>query len=161
MSCSLNGDMSYIDFNAGSKTTTFNGRIDINTDKDTKMQFISADADNYSIIDVCNSEGKTLSRFGYYGDHWAIDNGKILTDKNFNFIRVNWENGNTFKSVLSGKVNTITIMSFSRPSDNPFSFPLGFAIAMQDGLVSNSKLFLLIGINWSTLETEIVKFNIA
>lgn len=38
----------------------------------------SEDKDNHCIIDVLDSNGKLLSRFGYYGTHWAVDGKPIL-----------------------------------------------------------------------------------
>lgn len=54
------------------------GSIKINLINDTKITMKSEDKDNHCIIDVLDSNGKLLSRFGYYGTHWAVDGKPIL-----------------------------------------------------------------------------------
>lgn len=43
----------------------------------------SLDDENFAIIDVRNKTGNSLSKFGYYGDRWAIDSNTILHTGNY------------------------------------------------------------------------------
>lgn len=48
---------------------------------DTKFIMQSADADNFNLIESQNSSGTVLSKLGYYGTFWGIDNKKIATEE--------------------------------------------------------------------------------
>ena len=50
----------------------------ISTAYDTMLALKSLDDENFAIIDVRNKTGNSLSKFGYYGDRWAIDSNTIL-----------------------------------------------------------------------------------
>lgn len=56
----------------------FGDRITIKMIGDTKIKLQSADADNHCIIEAVDMNGKTISRFGYWGTFWGID-GKRIT----------------------------------------------------------------------------------
>ena len=47
------------------------------------LAFKSLDDENFAIIDVRNKTGNSLSKFGYYGDRWAIDSNTILHTGNY------------------------------------------------------------------------------
>lgn len=55
----------------------------ISTAFDTMLAFKSLDDENFAIIDVRNKTGNSLSKFGYYGDRWAIDSNTILHIGNY------------------------------------------------------------------------------
>lgn len=55
----------------------------ISTASDTMLAFKSLDDENFAIIDVRNKTGNSLSKFGYYGDRWAIDSNTILHTGNY------------------------------------------------------------------------------
>lgn len=55
----------------------------ISTAFDTMLAFKSLDDENFAIIDVRNKTGNSLSKFGYYGDRWAIDSNTILHTGNY------------------------------------------------------------------------------
>lgn len=55
----------------------------ISTAFDTMLAFKSLDDENLAIIDVRNKTGNSLSKFGYYGDRWAIDSNTILHIGNY------------------------------------------------------------------------------
>ena len=55
----------------------------ISTAYDTMLALKSLDDENFAIIDVRNKTGNSLSKFGYYGDRWAIDSNTILHTGNY------------------------------------------------------------------------------
>lgn len=55
----------------------------ISTAYDTMLALKSLDDGNFAIIDVRNKTGNSLSKFGYYGDRWAIDSNTILHTGNY------------------------------------------------------------------------------
>ena len=55
----------------------------ISTAFDAMLAFKSLDDENFAIIDVRNKTGNSLSKFGYYGDRWAIDSNTILHIGNY------------------------------------------------------------------------------
>lgn len=55
----------------------------ISTAFDTMLAFKLLDDENFAIIDVRNKTGNSLSKFGYYGDRWAIDSNTILHTGNY------------------------------------------------------------------------------
>lgn len=55
----------------------------ISTAYDTMLALKSLDDENVAIIDVRNKTGNSLSKFGYYGDRWAIDSNTILHTGNY------------------------------------------------------------------------------
>lgn len=55
----------------------------ISTTYDTMLALKSLDDENFAIIDVRNKTGNSLSKFGYYGDRWAIDSNTILHTGNY------------------------------------------------------------------------------
>lgn len=55
----------------------------ISTAYDTMLALKSLDDENFAIIDVRNKTGNLLSKFGYYGDRWAIDSNTILHTGNY------------------------------------------------------------------------------
>lgn len=55
----------------------------ISTAYDTMLALKSLDDENLAIIDVRNKTGNSLSKFGYYGDRWAIDSNTILHTGNY------------------------------------------------------------------------------
>lgn len=48
---------------------------------DTKLILQSSDANNFNLIESQNSSGTILSKLGYYGTFWGIDNKKIATEE--------------------------------------------------------------------------------
>lgn len=61
----------------------FANTVYISTASDTMLAFKSLDDENFAIIDVRNKTGNSLSKFGYYGDRWAIDSNTILHTGNY------------------------------------------------------------------------------
>ena len=79
--------------NSGATIATFGSPSTINSSlnvanqviikggSDTKLIMQSADADNFNLIESQNSSGTVLSKLGYYGTFWGIDNKKIATEE--------------------------------------------------------------------------------
>lgn len=79
--------------NSGATIATFGSPSTINSSlnvanqviikggSDTKLIMQSADADNHNLIGSQNSSGTVLSKLGYYGTFWGIDNKKIATEE--------------------------------------------------------------------------------
>lgn len=61
----------------------FANTVYISTASDTMLALKSLDDENFAIIDVRNKTGNSLSKFGYYGDRWAIDSNTILHTGNY------------------------------------------------------------------------------
>ena len=70
-------------------------------------------------------------------------------------------NNTSFASILNGKDKRITYIVFYNPTDNPFSFNAGYAIAFNSLLLHSSKEFCLIGVSNSgtVFETKYLKIN--
>lgn len=78
--------------NSGATIATFGSPSTINSSLNVANQVIikggsniklimqSADADNFNLIESQNSSGTVLSKLGYYGTFWGIDNKKIATE---------------------------------------------------------------------------------
>lgn len=64
-------------------TKEFATTVYISTAYDTMLALKSLDDENFAIIDVRNKTGNSLSKFGYYGDRWAIDSNTILHTGNY------------------------------------------------------------------------------
>lgn len=79
--------------NSGATIATFGSPSTINSSlnvanqviikggSDIKLIMQSADADNFNLIESQNSSGTVLSKLGYYGTFWGIDNKKIATEE--------------------------------------------------------------------------------
>lgn len=79
--------------NSGATIATFGSPSTINSSlyvanqviikggSDTKLIMQSADADNFNLIESQNSSGTVLSKLGYYGTFWGIDDKKIATEE--------------------------------------------------------------------------------
>lgn len=79
--------------NSGATIATFGSPSTINSSlnvanqviikggSDTKLIMQSANADNHNLIGSQNSSGTVLSKLGYYGTFWGIDNKKIATEE--------------------------------------------------------------------------------
>lgn len=79
--------------NSGATIATFGSPSTINSSlnvanqviikggSDIKLIMQSADADNFNLIESQNSSGTVLSKLGYYGSFWGIDNKKIATEE--------------------------------------------------------------------------------
>lgn len=80
---------------------------------------------------------------------------------NHSFVRISGAGGDTFKKALTGRSNLVTFLAFNNnPSDNPFSFSTGYAIALQDHMLTVPTKFNMIGINYSNSEMQGVVFNL-
>lgn len=53
---------------------TVNSYLKLHTTQDAKLKFISQDADNYSLIDFCDSSEAVLAKFGFGGYRWLMQN---------------------------------------------------------------------------------------
>lgn len=79
--------------NSGATIATFGSPSTINSSlnvanqviikggSNTKLIMQSSDANNFSLIESQNSSGTVLSKLGYYGSFWGIDNKKIATEE--------------------------------------------------------------------------------
>lgn len=79
--------------NSGATIATFGSPSTINSSlnvanqviikggSDIKLIMQSADANNFNLIESQNSSGTVLSKLGYYGSFWGIDNKKIATEE--------------------------------------------------------------------------------
>lgn len=79
--------------NSGATIATFGSPSTINSSlnvanqviikggSDIKLIMQSADANNFNLIESQNSSGTVLSKLGYYGTFWGIDNKKIATEE--------------------------------------------------------------------------------
>ena len=81
--------------------------------------------------------------------------------KDVPMIRINGENGETFKSALSGKINIVIFVCFFEVTDSPFSFRSGFAIVMHCGLLYGVSMRACIGLPYgaSAIETKCMIFQ--
>ena len=55
------------------------------------------------------------------------------------------KNNSSFSAVLKAKNNKMTIGYFYNPSDNPFSFSVGYFLAFQSGYLQETNKYTLIG----------------
>ena len=69
---------------------------------DTKLKIQSADANNFNLIESQNSSGTILSKLGYYGTFWGIDNKKIATEEFAN---------NKFLPLAGGTMTGVILMN--------------------------------------------------
>ena len=69
---------------------------------DTKLILQSSDADNFNLIESQNSSGTILSKLGYYGTFWGIDNKKIATEEFAN---------NKFLPLAGGTMTGVILMN--------------------------------------------------
>lgn len=69
---------------------------------DTKLKIQSANADNFNLIESQNSSGTVLSKLGYYGTFWGIDNKKIATEEFAN---------NKFLPLAGGTMTGVILMN--------------------------------------------------
>lgn len=68
----------------------------------TKLILQSSDADNFNLIESQNSSGTILSKLGYYGTFWGIDNKKIATEEFAN---------NKFLPLAGGTMTGVILMN--------------------------------------------------
>jgi hypothetical protein len=113
-----------------------------------------------SVVLYGETEATPIATKGYNGTSWT--GWQIYARKSdFSFLRINGSRGETFKAALSGKTDRITFIAFNNsPSDNPFSFSTGYALAMQDGMLTTPANFNLIGINRTDNAMECARLNI-
>lgn len=100
--------------NSGATIATFGSPSTINSSlnvanqviikggSDTKLKMQSADADNINLIESQNSSGTVLSKLGYYGTFWGIDNKKIATEEFAN---------NKFLPLAGGTMTGVILMN--------------------------------------------------
>lgn len=100
--------------NSGATIATFGSPSTINSSlnvanqviikggSDTKLIMQSADADNFNLIESQNSSGTVLSKLGYYGTFWGIDNKKIATEEFAN---------NKFLPLAGGTMTGVILMN--------------------------------------------------
>ena len=69
---------------------------------DTKLIMQSTDADDHNLIESQNSSGTVLSKLGYYGTFWGIDNKKIATEEFAN---------NKFLPLAGGTMTGVILMN--------------------------------------------------
>lgn len=69
---------------------------------DTKLILQSSDADNFNLIESQNSSRTILSKLGYYGTFWGIDNKKIATEEFAN---------NKFLPLAGGTMTGVILMN--------------------------------------------------
>lgn len=77
-------------------------QVIIKKDADTKLILQSSDADNHNLIESQNSSGTILSKLGYYGTFWGIDNKKIATEEFAN---------NKFLPLAGGTMTGVILMN--------------------------------------------------
>ena len=65
-----------------------------------------------------------------------------------------------FANVLANRVNKITPFAFYYPSDNPFSFSMGYGIAFNHGMLHNNKMFTLMAFDKTGTQIEVKQFTI-
>nr|DAF35528.1 MAG TPA: Nuclear pore complex protein [Crassvirales sp.] len=68
----------------------------------TKLIMQSSDANNFNLIESQNSSGTILSKLGYYGTFWGIDNKKIATEEFAN---------NKFLPLAGGTMTGVILMN--------------------------------------------------
>lgn len=68
----------------------------------------------------------------------------------------------TFSAVLSesDRLNKITPFVFYYPSDNPFSFSMGYGIAFNARLLHNNKMFTIMAFDKTGTQIEVKQFTI-
>lgn len=100
--------------NSGATIATFGSPSTINSSlnvanqviikggSDIKLIMQSADADNFNLIESQNSSGTVLSKLGYYGTFWGIDNKKIATEEFAN---------NKFLPLAGGTMTGVILMN--------------------------------------------------
>lgn len=100
--------------NSGATIATFGSPSTINSSlnvanqviikggSDTKLILQSSDADNFNLIESQNSSGTILSKLGYYGTFWGIDNKKIATEEFAN---------NKFLPLAGGTMTGVILMN--------------------------------------------------
>ena len=65
----------------------------------------------------------------------------------------------SFSAVLKAKNNKMTIGYFYSPSDNPFSFGVGYFLAFQSGYLQEANKYTLIGFsNNGGIENKTISF---
>lgn len=57
------------------------GYLSVSTSAFDKVVLKSKEASNTNLIRIENTKGESLSKFGYYGTYWGIDNKKIATEE--------------------------------------------------------------------------------
>lgn len=105
----------------------------------------------------------------YYG--WIAPNNNTPTwetyvrnsdlSSRFSPIQINGRSGDTFKNVLKGRSNnTVRFIAFaSNPSDNPFSFSLGYAFCFHSGLITSNDNLTLFGFSPDASQFEVKRVN--
>lgn len=100
--------------NSGATIATFGSPSTINSSlnvanqviikggSDTKLILQSSDADNFNLIESQNSSGTILSKLGYYGTFWGINNKKIATEEFAN---------NKFLPLAGGTMTGVILMN--------------------------------------------------
>lgn len=100
--------------NSGATIATFGSPSTINSSlnvanqviikggSDTKLILQSSDVDNFNLIESQNSSGTILSKLGYYGTFWGIDNKKIATEEFAN---------NKFLPLAGGTMTGVILMN--------------------------------------------------
>lgn len=99
-------------------------------------------------------------RYGYASDPvyakksggWIVD--MLIKNSTFDFLRIN--NSSLADALKNrGNYDSMTVCAFYNPTDNPFTFDLGYCIALNSGLLHTPNTFLLIGVSVSgTLEVK-------
>lgn len=160
---------------------TFQTTQQIRTSGDVKLRLISTDADNYSLIEVCDSDDNVLSRFGYAGAYgWIIGDRdhKLITNsdlelKQYEIIRPPTNNVftsfSTWNCVAAKSGKTVTLrlnfignMSAVNTESTIFELPQTYrpqwSIIINYITQNGNKMLLVINANG---EVQLSNFNTA
>ena len=93
-----------------------------------------------------------------YNGNWLDWDKNITNSDLYEMYRIG--DNTTFAKVLDGRNNKITPFAFYNPSDNPFSFSMGYGIAFHASLLHNNKMFTLLGFEKTATKIEVKQFTI-
>lgn len=98
------------------------------------------------------------------GKSYSLNSDLEVISQKLSIIRIGAEQKfTTFKEVLSREISSdsATIIAFSNVSDCPFSFSVGYSIAIHDRMLTLPGTFVLFGISYyEPSKNESVRINI-